>query len=79
MTQPADYPDTDRAPLALAPTKSDADIARDIRARSLVAVEPLLELLREAASHGMAFSFNFGFDQFGRPTSRVAVTKELAS
>lgn len=70
---------TDQPALTLTPTRSDLDLAADIRQRTLVALGPLTELMQEAAAAGMLLQFQIGFDQFGRPQPVVKVIKEMAS
>lgn len=50
---------TDAAPVAkLVPTKSDADIAADLKAQITAAMVPVLAIFDEAAKHGLLIQWD---------------------
>lgn len=52
-------------PVKLVPTKSDADIARELKAKIVEASAALCSAFDEAKSHGFVANFNIGPDWTG--------------
>jgi hypothetical protein len=53
-------------PLKIAPTKSDKELAADLRMKMEYALNAVCEIMREADQTGLQISFNLGRDQYGR-------------
>jgi hypothetical protein len=52
--------------VSLIPTKSDADYAKELKARSIEAWKPLLEIMQEANSNGFRIVINAGMNELGQ-------------
>ncbi len=49
---------TGAAPLSIVPTKPEAEIAAELKARAVELLKPLCELMDEAAAKGLAIQFD---------------------
>ena len=53
-------------PIQLIPTKSDHDIANQLREEAILAAKPLTDLMDKATSAGFRITIGLGVDGFGR-------------
>lgn len=58
--------------------KTDADVARDLRAEAAPLLAEIAKLMDSARAHGMIMSFTISPDQFGRNRAgEVTIVKAL--
>ena len=65
MTNPLDNFGNSIEPLKLMPTKPDAELAVELRAKILEASKSLMAAMNEAKSAGFIVNMQFGLDQLG--------------
>jgi hypothetical protein len=65
-------------PLKISPTKSDKELAADLRSRMGPALEAVCEIMREADQHGLQIAWSIGRDQYGRiKTDAINIVRPL--
>ncbi len=67
----------DDPPVRLLTTRSDAEVAEDLRRRMYEALAPVLELWEEASRLSFQSGFRFERDGFGRGRIVVTLMKEF--
>jgi len=68
---------SDSNPVSLVPSKSDREIAAEIRQRLEVAFVPILDIINEANSHSIGVNFQIGRNQTGKLIINFALIKDL--
>lgn len=64
--------------IALAPGKSDRQLAEEYRVQLQVVAAPLIDLLNKAKGDGLSIGFNFAPDNYGRVVMKdINVVKPL--
>lgn len=64
--------------LTIVPGKPDKEIADDLRIRTIAALEPVLQIMTEAAKHGFTVGFNLGIDGLQRTViQQIMITKNF--
>lgn len=64
--------------LEMVPSKTDAELASELRAQILTAAKPLAEIMENARKSGLAAAFNVTADAFGRFNQiNITISKPL--